>query len=82
MIIKISPKIISLDKKFQGICKKPYYGHSKGCPNYGKRKDCPPNLPLLDEIFDFEKDIYLIYTIFPIGEFAEKMKKKWKKQIL
>jgi predicted metal-binding protein len=74
MIIKISPEIISLDKKFQGICKKSYYGHSKGCPNYGKKDGCPPGLPLLDEIFDFKKDIYLIHTTFSIGKFAEKMK--------
>lgn len=74
MIIQIPSEFILLNKKFQGMCKNPYYGHKKGCPNYGKKEGCPPNLPLLDEIFDFEKNLYLIYTTFPIGHFAEKMK--------
>ena len=75
MITKINPEIIELDKNFQGICKKPYHGHAKGCPNYGKRKDCPPNLSLLDDSLDFEKDMYLIYTSYPVGKFAERMRK-------
>lgn len=74
MIIKIPSEFILLDKKFQGMCKNPYYGHSKGCPNYRKKEGCPPGLPLLDNVFDFEKDLYVIYTTFPIGQFAEKMK--------
>ena len=74
MIKKISPEIIETNKKIQGLCCLPYYGHKNGCPNYGKKKTCPPNLPLLDEIFDFEKELYIIYTTFPIGEFAERMK--------
>ncbi|NCN86719.1 hypothetical protein GW932_02710 [archaeon] len=74
MIVKINPKTISLDKKFQGMCKNPYYNHPKGCPYYGKRDICPPGLPLLDEILDFEKDIYLIYTPFRVGKKAEENK--------
>ena len=73
MIKKISSEIIFLNKKFQGICKKPYHGHSKGCPNYGKKEGCPPGIDLLDDIFNFQKDLYLIYTTFPIGKFAERM---------
>jgi predicted metal-binding protein len=74
MIIKINSEIIKLDKKFQRICKLPYYGHSKGCPNYAEKKGCPPGLPLLNEIFDFSKEMYTIYTSFSIGEFAERMR--------
>lgn len=74
MIKKINPEEIKLSKKFQGLCKLPYHGHSNGCPNYGKKEGCPPQLPLLDEIFDFKKDLYVIYTSFPIGKFAERMR--------
>jgi predicted metal-binding protein len=74
MIKKISAEKIVLDKRFQGLCRKPYYNHSRGCPNFGVKKGCPPGLPLLDEIFDFEKEVYVIYTNFPIGKFAEKMR--------
>jgi len=35
----------------RGLCIKPYYAHKKGCPNYNRRKDCPPKVKMLDEYF-------------------------------
>lgn len=74
MIISINPSRIEYKHSIQNICKAPYYGHPKGCPNFGKKNGCPPEQKLIDEIFDFEKELYLIYTEFMVGEFAEKMK--------
>lgn len=74
MITKIDPLIISYEKKIQGLCKIPFYGHNKGCPNYRKKEGCPPNLPLINNILDFKKDIYIIYTEFRVGEFAERIR--------
>jgi len=76
MYKKISPRKIFYSKKMQDLCKNPYPNHPKGCPNYGKRKTCPPNAPLIDKILDFKKPVYIIYTNFQIGKFARKMKKK------
>jgi len=73
-IIQIPPKKIVISKKFQGICKKPFYGHPKGCPNFGKKEDCPPNQPLINHVLDFTQPIYVIHTPFAVGEFAETMK--------
>lgn len=74
MIVKINPEDI-LDIDPQKFCCLPYQGHPKGCPNYGKKKGCPPNSHKVDEILDFKKDIFLIYTEFKIGEYAEKIRK-------
>jgi len=74
MIIKINPPIIEYSKKMQNLCRVPYYGHSNGCPNFGKKQGCPPREKLINEFLDFKKDLYLIYTEFEVGKFAEKMK--------
>lgn len=76
MIEKINPKIIPYDNAIRSLCRLPYKGHAKGCQNFGCRETCPPKLPLVNEVFDFSKDIYIIYTEFKVGEFAEKMKLK------
>jgi hypothetical protein len=74
MIISIESKIIPFEKKIQLFCKLPYYGHSHGCPNYGKRERCPPNQPLIDKVLDLSQETYIIYTNFRVGEFAERMR--------
>jgi predicted metal-binding protein len=83
MIIKIDPKTIKYEKRIQNLCMIPYHGHPKGCMNVGKKQGCPPNQPLIDELFDFKSDLYVIYTAFDVGVFAERMRKNhpaWKNQ--
>ena len=73
MIVKIDPEIIPYSKEVQNLCAVKYYKHPNGCPNYGKRDSCPPNQPLINEVLDFEKDVYLIYIEFDVGNFAKRM---------
>ncbi|MEI6732024.1 MAG: DUF2284 domain-containing protein [archaeon] len=74
MIAEINPQDIVFERRIQGLCRKPFYGHPHGCPNYGKKEGCPPGLPLIDKMLDFRSNIYVIYTPFNLGEFAERMK--------
>jgi len=74
MIVQIPKEYVVFEKKIQSLCRLPYHGHSKGCPNYGKRETCPPGRPLIDEVFDLENELFAIYTSFPVGEFAERMR--------
>lgn len=74
MFQQIDSKKIVIDKNFLGMCLRPFYGHSKGCPNYGKKEGCPPCKFLENEIMDFNREIYVIYTRFETGVFAEKMR--------
>ena len=76
MIIKIKPELIAYDERMQDFCKLPYPQHPNGCPNYGKKPGCPPNQKLISDVLNLDKDIYLIYTEFNVGKFAERMKKK------
>lgn len=84
MILKISYKLIGYDKDIQKLCCRPYYQHPRGCPNYAKKEGCPPK-PLINEVLDFKKPLYLIYTEFNVGAFARKMQRlhpNWtKKQV-
>ncbi len=75
MIIQLDPTAILYDKKFQLMCRCPYYKHPHGCPNYGKKAGCPPNQPLINEVFDFDRRIYVIYTEFDIGAHADRMQR-------
>ena len=67
----IKPEWLRFSKGIQALCARPYYGHPHGCPNYGKRPECPPNAPLIDKVLDLEREIFVIYTPFEVGEFAE-----------
>ncbi len=83
MIVKIDPLIMPYDRKIQNLCRVPYHGHPKGCPNHGKKPGCPPNERLIDRYFDMDSDLFVIYSVFNIGEFAERMRKthpQWKDQ--
>jgi len=72
-IVQVNPIV---DYAMRGLCRKPYYNHSKGCPNFRKRSDCPPFAPLFDKYIDMSKPIYVIYNIFDFKSHIEKMKLK------
>ncbi len=76
MIIKINPKIINFSKGVQKLCLKKGGSFSHGCPNYGVKEGCPPNQPMIDNVFDFRENIYLIYTEFNVGRFAKHIREK------
>lgn len=75
MIKKINAKEIPYNRKIQELCIAKYPGHPAGCPNYGQKEGCPP-CPLINEILDSNKPVYVIWTDFKIGEHAKRM---WKK---
>lgn len=69
----------------RNLCFKPYHNHRKGCPNYGKRKTCPPQAPLINEFFDLDKRIMAVCVHFNLKLHRQKMKlkhPKWSKRQL
>ena len=79
---KVKPVI---DLRMRKICISPYLNHRKGCPNYNKRKDCPPKCKNIDKILDFNKDIYVIYNKYDFKKHVDKMREKhpeWSKRQL
>lgn len=62
-------------KSPRSMCVLPYKNHKKGCPNYGKKPDCPPNVPMFDKVFDINKPIYAIFSTYDLHSHTEKMRK-------
>ena len=53
------------------LCRLPYPGHPKGCPNAGKRVSCPPEAPMLSP------GRYLLVAVqFDLAAWAARMKEK------
>lgn len=55
-------------------CLRPYPGHPKGCPNYGKRDTCPPKALLLDDTYDLHEGVVCVYNRFDLRAHVEKMR--------
>lgn len=58
------------------LCRKPYYNHPKGCPNFDKRDICPPNALFFDKVFDLNKQVLAVCIHFNLAMHVEKMKAK------
>lgn len=64
-----------LDPSVRGMCRSPYPNHPRGCPNFGKRKSCPPKAPLFSKAYDMAKPVYAVVNEFPLGAHIERMRK-------
>jgi len=71
VILKVKPII---DHSVRGLCRKPYYNHPKGCPNFNKRFDCPPNAPIWDIHIDPKHHVYAIFVKFDFAKHKGKMR--------
>ena len=65
-----------IDFSVRELCKRPYYLHKKGCPNFNKRNFCPPKISTIDKILDLDKPIYIIYNRFNFYDHVKKMRIK------
>lgn len=71
-VIKVNP--VMLTEPVEKLCAKPYYNHLKGCPNFGKKKGCPPNQKRYDKAYDLNEPVMAIYNIFAFGDHVRKMR--------
>ena len=68
----VKPKI---DLRVRKLCKSPYHGHPKGCPNYNKKKGCPPNSLIISKILKLDEKIYAIWSAFNFAKHRQRMKR-------
>ncbi len=68
----VSPVMLDCNRSI--LCQKPYHGHRSGCPNFNKKKGCPPNVPLIGETIDLCHEVYAVWNVFPFGEHVQRMK--------
>lgn len=65
-----------VDCSVRHLCRKPYPGHPKGCPNWGKRDSCPPQADLLPNVLDLAAPVYAIWNAFDLASHVARMKEK------
>jgi hypothetical protein len=49
-----------VDYTVRDYCTLPYPGHPEGCPHFGKRKECPPHAPFLEDFIDLSRPHYFM----------------------
>jgi len=69
-------KLILFKNAGRRFCLLPYPNHPKGCPNYYKKKACPPLAPLASTYFDIFKPLYFIHSEFNLDAHIERMRQK------
>ena len=69
-------KNIVIDKSVRGLCVHPYPNHPKGCPNFGKRVTCPPQVRMIDEIFDISRGFWIVWIDFDFKSHCDRMRRK------
>lgn len=65
-----------LDMSVREICTHPYKNHPRGCPNFGKRRSCPPRVALFTDFVHEEDPVYVVWNRFDIGSHYRSMKEK------
>ena len=65
-----------VDMRVRGLCARPYPLHPRGCPNFRKKRGCPPDAPKIDEIYDLSVASYAIWNVFPLGEHVAALRAK------
>lgn len=82
-IIRLVKPVI--DYSVRGLCVKEYPGHKKGCPNFNRKKGCPPQAGFFDKVYDLDKPVYAIINEFDFKAHVDKMRKlhpDWSKRKL
>jgi len=73
--IDITNKLIK-QPKAREWCTLPYPGHKHGCPNYGQRSSCPPQVCTIDEWLKGTGKLWLVYVTFDLEHHVITMKHK------
>lgn len=72
MILEVG-KNLRINQRSRSWCLLPYRGHPRGCPNYGRRPTCPPAAPMVQDIIDITRSLWLLLLAFDIGAQARVM---------
>jgi len=71
--IKGSTQVACKPKGFNRWCSLPYPSHKNGCPNFGKRDDCPPFAAYFLDVY--KPEIYIAFMRFDFGQYLEQKRK-------
>lgn len=74
-IYRVNDAII-VDYDCRNFCTIPYPNHPRGCPNFNKHEDCPPKAKFVDDVFDFDKDLFFVIEEFNLKAHMTLMKER------
>ncbi len=75
MILPLPENVLEINSNaYDKWCRLPYKNHKNGCPNYGKRKSCPPFARKFEELI--EAPFFLVTQEFDLENQKQKMKEK------
>ncbi len=57
-------------------CRRKYWGHRDGCPNWNTRGTCPPKAPLLWDVLDVERPVVAIWNCFDLAAHVARQRVK------
>jgi predicted metal-binding protein len=64
---------VVVDYSVRGLCRRPYPNHPRGCPNFGKRADCPPKARRFFDVFRLG-GVFAIWNVFDFAEHTSRMR--------
>jgi predicted metal-binding protein len=64
---------LRVNYRARGWCSLPYPDHPKGCPNYGKKAICPPQVVQLDQWLGEYQSLWLVCVGFDLAEHVASM---------
>ena len=67
---------LEIDYTVRDYCTLPFPGHPEGCPNFGKKKECPPSAPLVKDFIDLSKPHYFMVADCDFSAGTEKPKNR------
>jgi hypothetical protein len=56
------------------MCRLPYPGHPRGCPNFGKKGGCPPGCPPIQARLDLSLPVYAVVSSFDLADHVLRMR--------
>lgn len=70
---RLAGRHIVINPSVRLLCQRPYPGHSRGCPNFGKRGICPPAAPMFDEVIDCSEPVLIAWAEYDLEAHRQKM---------
>lgn len=75
-IIFIVKDDLDINHKAREWCKMPYPDHDDGCPNYNKKKECPPKAPFIEDFICLDEDMWFVIVKFNLKKQEERLREK------
>lgn len=72
----VNPCTVVVDKKTVLLCRKPYRGHTRGCPNWKHKEGCPPGVLPIHIVLDLKRPTYVAVNEFDLAAHRRMMQER------